>query len=116
MPDYTFKCGKCSNQVMVFFTMSEYDQKHKTVKCPSCKGSLVRNFLADNVRGVVSSSLSDCKTIGQYAEKQTAKYSKRQVEDIVDNFKTKKAGGMKKLPQGMSRIEPPTTKTKWTKE
>ena len=116
MPDYTFECEKCSNQIVLFFTMSEYDKQHKTVKCPSCKGSLIRNFLADNVRGVVSTSLSDCKTIGQYAEKQTAKYSKRQVEDIVENFKTKKTGGMEELPQGMSRIKPSTTKTKWTKE
>ena len=116
MPDYTFKCEKCSSLIVLFFTMSEYDKKYKTVKCPSCKGSLVRNFLADNVRGVVSSSLSDCKTIGQYAAKQTAKYSKRQVEDMVENFKTKKTGGMKKLPHGMSRIEQSTTKTKWTKE
>jgi DNA-directed RNA polymerase subunit RPC12/RpoP len=115
MPDYTFECEKCSSQIVLFFTMSEYDKKHKTVKCPSCKGSLIRNFLADNVRGVVSSSLSDCKTIGQYAEKQTAKYSKGQVEDIVENFKTKKTGGMKQLPKGMTRITKPKSGTKWTK-
>jgi len=100
MPDYTFKCEKCSSQIVLFFTMSEYDKKYKTVKCPSCKGSLVRNFLADNVRGVVSSSLSDCKTIGQYAEKQTAKYSKQQVEDIIENFKTKKNGWYERIATG----------------
>ena len=116
MPDYTFECEKCSNQIVLFFTMSEYDKQHKTVKCPSCKGSLIRNFLADNVRGIVSSSLSDCKTIGQYAEKQTAKHSKQQVEDITENFKTKKTGGMKKLPQGMTRMGKPKTGTQWTKK
>ena len=116
MPDYTFECEKCSEQIVLFFTMSEYEKKSKKRKCQSCNGKLVRNFLADNVRGIVSPSLSDCKTIGQYADKQTAKYSKRQVEDMVENFKTKKTGGMKKMPQGMSRIKPSATKTKWTKE
>jgi predicted nucleic acid-binding Zn ribbon protein len=116
MPEYTFECQTCAKQVVLFFTMSDYDKKNKTVKCPSCQRFLVRNFLADNVRGFVTSSLSDCKTIGQYAEKQTAQYSKQQVEDIVDNFKTKKVGGMKKLPTGMSRIEQSKNPTKWTQD
>ena len=116
MPDYTFECEKCASQIVLFFTMSDYDKKNKSVKCPSCKGPLVRNFLADNVRGAVATSLSDCKTIGQYADKQTAKYSAGQVEDIVENFKTKKTGGMEELPQGMSRIEPSKNKTKWSKD
>jgi hypothetical protein len=116
MPDYTFECEKCSNQIVLFFTMSEYDKKCKTVKCPSCKGPLVRNLLADNVKGFISSSLSNCKTIGQYAEKQSAKYSKQQVEDIIENFKTKKTGGMQELPKGMTRMDKSTTRTKWTKK
>ena len=115
MPDYTFECEKCSKQTMLFFTMSEYDKQHKKVKCPSCQGPLIRNFLADNVNGFVSSSLADCKTIGQYAEKQTAKYSKQQTQDIIENFKTKKTGGMKELPAGMSRMTKPKSGTKWTK-
>jgi len=116
MPDYTFECEKCSNQIVLFFTMSEYDKQCKTVKCPSCKDTLIRNFLADNVKGFVTSSLSDCKTIGQYAEKQTAKYSKQQTEDIIENFKTKKTGGMDKLPKGMTRMDKPKTGTQWTKK
>ena len=55
MPDYTFECEKCSNQIVLFFTMPEYDKQHKRVKCPSCKGPLIRNFLADNVNGFVNS-------------------------------------------------------------
>jgi len=116
MPDYTFECEKCSEQIVLFFTMSEYENKSKKIKCPLCKGKVIRNFLEDSVKGFVSSSISDCKTIGQYAEKQTAKYSQQQVEDIVENFKTKKTGGMQELPTGMSRIKPSKGKTKWTKE
>lgn len=116
MPDYTFECEKCSKQTILFFTMSEYDKQHKKVKCPSCQGPLIRNFLADNVRGIVSTSLSDCKTIGQYAEKQTARYGKQKVEDMMQQAKTKKTGGMDTLPQGMTRIEKPKQSVKWTQD
>jgi len=117
VPDYTFQCKNCSEHSILFFTMAEYDNKPNKIKCPLCnKGFLYRNIAADNIGGYVASSLSDCKTIGQYAEKQTAKYSTQQVQDIVENFKTKKTGGMKTLPKGMSRMEKSNTKTKWTKD
>ena len=64
-----------------------------------------RDFEADNIGGFVSISLSDCKTIGQYADKQSEKYTKSQREDMIEGFKTKKAGGMKSLPKGMSRMK-----------
>ena len=58
-------------------------------------------------------SLSECKTIGHYAEKQSAKYSKQQIEDMQESFKTKKTSGMEQLPEGMSRIEKPQESTQW---
>ena len=116
MPEYTFKCEKCSEKITLICGMSEYDIESQKLICQSCNGSVERDYTEDNVRGSVSLSLSDCKTIGQYADKQTSKYSQRQVEDIVENFKTKKTGGMKELPTGMSRIRPSKNKTKWTKD
>ena len=116
MPEYTFKCEKCSEKITLICGMSEYDIESQKLICQSCNGSVERDYTEDNVRGSVSLSLSDCKTIGQYADKQTSKYSQGQVEDIVENFKTKKTGGMKELPTGMSRIRPSKNKTKWTKD
>ena len=116
MPEYTFECEKCSEKIVLICSMGEYDIESQKLSCQSCNGSVARDYTADNVRGSVSLSLSDCKTIGQYADKQTSKYSQRQVEDIVENFKTKKTGGMKELPTGMSRIRPSKNKTKWTKD
>jgi len=116
MPEYTFECEKCSEKITLICSMSEYDIECQKLSCQSCNGSVERDYTADNVRGSVSLSLSDCKTIGQYADKQTSKYSQRQVEDIVENFKTKKTGGMNELPTGMSRIGPSKNKTKWTKD
>ena len=116
MPEYTFECEKCSEKITLICSMGEYDTESQKLSCQSCNGSVERDYTEDNVRGSVSLSLSECKTIGQYADKQTAKYSQRQVEDIVENFKTKKTGGMKELPTGMSRIKPSKNKTKWTKD
>ena len=116
MPDYTFECEKCARQIVLFFTMSEYDKKCKTVKCPTCKNKLQRNFAADTVNMSVTTSLSDCKTIGQYAEKHTAKYGKRKVEDMIHQAKTKKTGGMDTLPQGMTRMPKSHHSVKWIKD
>ena len=117
MPDYTFQCEKCAEYSILFFTMADYDNKPKEIHCHRCnQGILYRNIAADNIGGYVTSSLSDCKTIGQYAEKQTAKYSAEQARDIIENFKTKKTGGMQKLPKGMSRMDKSNTKTKWTQD
>ena len=112
MPDYTFECTQCSEQTVLCFKMSEYTNKSKKIRCPFCDGVLIRNFATDNVRG----SIASCKTIGQYAEKQTAKYGKQKVEDIMADAKTKKTGGMQKLPKGMKRMNKPKDNIKWTKD
>ena len=116
MPEYTFICEKCSDNMSLICTISEYLDKSKTIKCESCGGILYRDFFGDNVNAFVSVGLSDCKTIGQYAEKQTAKYSKAELQDIKEDFKTKKTGGMQQLPKGMSRMDKSNTKTQWTKK
>ena len=116
MPEYTFECEKCSEKITLICSMSEYDTECQKLTCQSCNGSVERDYAADNVRGSVSLSLSDCKTIGEYADKQTSKYSQRQVEDIVENFKTKKTGGMRELPKGMTRIQKSKDKIKWSKD
>jgi len=106
MPEYSFKCRKCSETTSLFCSISVYDEKKSKIKCSSCKSKRMdRDFEADNIGGFVSISLSDCKTIGQYADKQSEKYTKSQREDMIDGFKTKKSGGMKKLPKGMNRMK-----------
>ena len=116
MPDYTFECSQCSEQAVFFFKMSEYTNKSKKIRCPSCKGILIRDFATDNVKGIITSSLSESETIGQYADKQTIKYGKQKVEDMMANSKTKKSGGMHKLPKGMTRMDKSKNTTKWTKD
>ena len=116
MPEYTFICEACSNHTSLVCMISEYSDKLKTIKCESCGGILYRDFSEDNIDAFVSVGLSDCKTIGQYADKQTAKYSKTQLEDIKEGYKTKKTERGNPLPQGMSRMEKPDHGIKWTKD
>ena len=116
MPEYTFICEKCSSTTSLVCMISEYNNNSKKIKCSSCGGAVYRDFSIDNIGGFVSVGLSDCKTIGQYAEKQTAKYGKQKVEHMMQQSKTKKTGGMDKLPKGMTRIEQSNDSIKWTKD
>ena len=117
MPEYIFYCNHCAVNFSHVCSMSEFSQR-KYFRCPSCKRKGERDFSFDNIQGSVSVSLSDCKTIGHYAEKQSAQYGKQKVEDMMEDLKTKKEkeGGMSELPTGMSRIETPSEKVHWTKD
>jgi hypothetical protein len=89
--------------------------KKKYFKCPECGKRADRDFSFDNIQGSVTKSLSECKTIGHYAEKQTQKYGKNKVEDMAEGFKTKRVSSHDELPQGMRRTENTNDKTSWTK-
>ena len=115
MPEYTFRCDHCEIHFSINCSMSEYKKK-KCIKCPECNKKATRDLSFDNVQGAVSFSLSECKTIGHYAEKQTSKYSKDQVEEIRRNQKTKRVSSHEELPKGMSRMEKPSGPSQWTKE
>ena len=116
MPEYIFRCDKCEIHFSITCSMSEYTKKKKSVKCAECDQKGIRDLSFDNVQGSVTFSLSECKTIGHYAEKQTSKYSKDQVEEMRRNFKTKRVSSPDELPKGMSRIEKPSDTTQWTSE
>jgi predicted nucleic acid-binding Zn ribbon protein len=115
MPEYVFRCAHCEINFSHVCSMSEFTSR-KYFRCPECKKKAQRDFSFDNVQGSVSVSLSDCKTIGHYADKQSSKYSKQQIEDIQEGFKTKKTSGMDELPDGMSRMDKPKSGVKWAKK
>ena len=69
--------------------------------------------MADDVYGGYNYSLSEVKTLGHYADKQTKKYGKTKCEDMIGEFKTKKTQGGGELPEGMRRLERPDSKPKW---
>lgn len=101
MPEYTFKCEDCGQKMTKFFTIAEYTNK---VRCDFCKSyKTSRDYASDTVYGSYITSLSECKTLGQYAEKQSKIYGEEKCSKMRESFKTKKTGGMKELPPGMTR-------------
>jgi len=115
MPEYTFRCDHCEIHFSINCSMSKYKKK-KYVKCSECNKKATRDLSFDDVQGSVSFSLSECKTIGHYAEKQTSQYSKDQADEIRRNQKTKRVSPHEELPDGMSRIEKSSDTLQWTKE
>ena len=75
MPEYSYICEDCPNNWSVFASFSEYKDR---LKCPKCKKikNVHRDYAADNVYGGYSYSLSETKTLGHYADKQSKKYGK----------------------------------------
>ena len=107
MPEYSYICEKCDHRWSIFCHRSEYKDK---IKCESCKNkkSVYRNFEEDEVYGAYSYSLSEAKTIGHYADKQSKKLGKNKVEDMVREQKTKKVDTLSgKLGDGMKKMDRP---------
>jgi len=115
MPEYIFRCDTCENHFSITCSMSEYSKK-KYVRCPQCKKRGTRDLSFDNVSGSVVLSLSECRTIGHYADKQSSKYGKNQTEDMKRKFKTERVSSHEELPKGMSRMEKPSNATGWTRD
>ena len=114
MPEYSFSCEGCSNKWSIVCGIHEYKESQE---CPSCRATdgVFRDYATDQVYATYSYSLSEVKTLGHYADKQTKKYGKAKCEDMAKDFKTKKDKG-KELPEGMSRMEMPNEAPQWTKE
>ena len=116
MPEYSYICEKCDHRWSIFCHRSEYKDK---IKCTSCnkKKSVYRNFEEDEVYGAYNYSLSEAKTIGHYADKQSKKLGKNRVEDMIREQKTKKVDTLSgKLGDGMKKMDRPNNSPKWTKE
>ena len=112
MPEYSYYCDDCSHRWSIICHMAEYKDK---VTCEECKTDthVFRDFAKDEIHTSVNLSLSEVKTLGHYADKQSKKYGKWKCEDMSREFKTKKVEGGGELPAGMSRMEKPTDAPVW---
>ena len=115
MPQYSFYCDDCSSSFSEFWSISSYDQKLKSLCCPSCSSVNVgRDYVEDNV--VVS--YHDITTVGQLAERNTKKMGKykleeRMMEDNMDLHKKNKEASAKR--RKLNKMTP-EQKTKWIME
>ncbi len=109
MPEYSFLCERCNGSFAKKFSLADYDKEISKVKCPVChsKSRVFRNYDRDNVTVNYVKGLHECKTLGEYADKQSKKMSSDHIDEKMADFKTKKDpnSGMKELPQGMSRAK-----------
>lgn len=119
MPEYTFNCDKCEDIFAIVCSMSEYTNVMDKLKCPSCKSKKIyRNYQEDAVITNYVGGLHECKTLGEYADKQRAKMSRSEADGRLADYKTKKKAGtgMKELPTGMSRAKEVGLKTNKSKK
>lgn len=106
MPEYSFECEKCKGNFSQVWSIQAYEKEVKKLKCPFCKSTKVfRDYSVDRTVPNYIKGLHECETVGEYADKQTAKLSNDERQARIAGFKTKKDpnSGMKELPSGMSR-------------
>lgn len=115
MPEYSYACDNCGYKWSIFCHRSEYKSRKK---CPSCAKikSVHRDYEEDEVYGSYNYSLSETKTLGHYADKQTKKLGKNKVEDMFREQKTKRKDTLsEKLPDNMKKMDKPSSSPQWTK-
>ena len=101
MPTYTYWCKKCLQHFTVSCSIPDYNPNAVCAYCHSNE-MVLRDFAKDDVHTNSRLSLSDIKTLGHYAERQTLEFGKYKVEDMRQKFKTKKDD--KPLPEGFKRL------------
>lgn len=120
MPTYTYSCEDCNIYFELTVTMSEYNSQPK---CPKCKRKKDVSRSYEDDLPVVSVIKGDGEiTLGHLAERNGRRFSEDQKQAIdAKHYDHKQKEDARKvldaqLPAGMSRIERPKTKIKWTKE
>lgn len=122
MPTYTYCCEAkdCNIYFELTIPISEYDSQPK---CPKCKGknNVSRSYLDDLPLVSVIKGDSDI-TLGHLAERNGRRFSEDKKQSIeAKHYDQKQKEDARKvldeqLPSGMSRIQRPKTKIKWTKD
>lgn len=115
MPTYTFCCNKCNYKFELFFTIQKY--KNNQI-CEKCGGVSNRSY-EDDLKSINTSirlADSEVKTLDHLAKRNNEKFSEDQKHHLYVKHNSYKEGfdKTKSLPAGMSRMEKPQTKTKWT--
>jgi hypothetical protein len=115
MPEYSFRCSKCSHSFSHIWSISSYDNNLKNTNCEKCGASeIFRNYQEDNI--VVS--YHEATTIGQLAEKNTKKMGKYELENRMQNDNMDLHKQNKEVSARRRKINKmnPTQKKKWIME
>lgn len=103
MADYTYWCDRCKKHFVISKPIKLYSPVEKCLHCQS-EDMVSRDFREDTVYTTVKLALSEIKTVGHYAERNTEQKGKYEVEAMREDFVTKKEE--KPLPAGFSKLTP----------
>ena len=116
MPTYTYFCQECSGSFESFSTIRDYKE---TQSCPKCKKDCKRDYGEDmlTLNNSVKKSDSELKTLGDLANRNSDRMSDDQIAALNQKHNEYKDQDLaKELPKGLSRMQKPKHKIKWTKE
>jgi len=115
MPCYTYCCEKCDTKFELVFAIKDYIPQPK---CQNCKSKKTHRLYMEDIKTLntsIKKSDSELKTLGDLANRNRDRLSedhKIVLEQKHNNYKEEPS--QKELPRGMSRIQKPKVKTKWT--
>lgn len=117
MPNYTYFCENCNITFELFFSIRNYIDNPKCLKCKSNK-KITRDYMSDvsTQSASVKKSDSELKTIGDLALRNRDRMSEDQKNELNikhNSYKENKTE-TKPLPKGMTYTQKPKAKPKWT--
>lgn len=117
MPAYTYCCNKCAKKFELFFYIRDYIE---SPICPHCSSSKTERSYMDDLSSIQSSIIkhdSELKTLGDLANRNRDRMSQDQKDILYKKHNAyKEESSTKELPKGMTRMDKPKFKTKWTQE
>jgi len=115
MPTYTFHCNKCNHKFELFFTIKAYQDQQS---CDQCGSTASRSYEDDlsSINTSIKLADSEVKTLDHLAKRNNDRFSDDQKHHLYVKHNSYKEGfdKTKSLPTGMSRIDKPKSKMKWT--
>lgn len=115
MPTYTYRCNKCSKKFELFAHFADYNEHPSCLHCAA--KSTERSYEDDvtNVACAIKKHSSELKTLGDLANRNRDSLSEDQKIALNEKHNAyKDKDEPLNLPKGVSRINKPKTKPKWT--
>lgn len=115
MPEYTYLCNKCNKKFILVCSISKYKEH---VNCEFCDSKDTERSYRDDLLGLntaVKLADNELKTIGDLANRNAERMSddhKQSLHEKHNAYRDKEEP--KALPKGMSRMQKPTQRIKWT--
>lgn len=115
MPTYSYRCLSCSCDFELFFTIKEYNEQPKCIKCKK-KSAVERRYTEDVMtqNSSIKKADSELSTIGDLANRNRDRLSTDEKTALHHKHNAyKETPSDKPLPKGMSRMKKPKGKINW---